>query len=226
MGAGLLDVAAAFGLASGNNLGNVPPVVDAGTDQTVVLPISVNLSGTATDANGDLLDFSWTVQNAPVGSVATPAASTEKDTTFTPDKAGTYTLQLTVTERDTTDQYSASDTIVITALAEGAEFVTYGVTSITVNRTSQGPWENVVFTVTIKTSTGAPVEGASVTASISRPGRVFADLTDTTDASGQTSFTIRRAVNETYSIVIKNVTDSDPLLVWDGIEASTSEGAG
>ena len=70
---------------------------------------------------------------------------------------------------------------------------------------------------------GAPVEGASVTASISRPGRVFADLTDTTDASGQTSFTIRRAVSETYSIVIKNVTDSDPLLVWDGIEASTSE---
>jgi subtilisin len=226
MGAGLLDVAAAFGLASGNNLGNVPPVVDAGTDQTVVLPIPVNLSGTATDANGDLLDFSWTVQNAPVGSVATPVASNEKDTTFTPDTAGTYTLQLTVTERDTTDQYSASDTIVITALAEGAEFVTYGVTSITVNRTSQGPWENVVFTVTIKTSTGAPVEGASVTASISRPGRVFADLTDTTDASGQTSFTIRRAVNETYSIVIKNVTDSDPLLVWDGIEASTSEGAG
>lgn len=222
MGAGLLDVAFSLGLPSGNNMGNLPPVVDAGADQTVVLPASVNLSGTATDANGDLLEFSWTVQNAPVGSGATLIASTA-DTTFIPDLAGTYTLQLTVTERDTTDQYSASDTIVITALSEGAEFVTYGVTSITVERTSQGRWENVVFTATIKTAAGAPVEGASVTASISRPGRVFADLTDTTDASGQTSFTIRRAVSETYSIVIKNVTDSDPLLVWDGIEASTSE---
>jgi subtilisin len=225
MGAGLLDVAAAFGLDSGNNLGNVPPVVDAGADQTVVLPVGVQLDGTATDANGDALDIEWAVTDAPADSIAEPVNASSLQTTFTPVLAGTYTLQLTATENSTTEAYVASDTIVITALAQGTEIENYGVASITVARTAQGRWENVDFTVTIETSTGVPVEGASVTASISRPGRVFADIAATTNASGQTSFRIRRAVSETYTIVIKDVTHTDPMLAWDGAQASASEDA-
>jgi subtilisin len=225
MGAGLLDVAAAFDLPSGNNLGNVPPVVDAGPDQTVVLPADVLLNGTASDANGDALDVAWTVEVAPSGSNPVLAESNSLTTTFTPDVAGTYRLQLKATETTTSEAYAVSDTIVITALAEGAEIEQYGVASIAVARTSQGRWENVDFTVTIKTSTGAPVEGASVTASISRPDRVFADIADTTDASGQASFRIRRAVSETYTIVVKDVTHTDPLLTWDSVQASASEGS-
>jgi subtilisin len=201
MGAGLLDVAAAFGLDSGNNLGN------------------------ATDANGDALDIEWAVTDAPADSIAEPVNASSLQTTFTPVLAGTYTLQLTATENSTTEAYVASDTIVITALAQGTEIENYGVASITVARTAQGRWENVDFTVTIETSTGVPVEGASVTASISRPGRVFADIAATTNASGQTSFRIRRAVSETYTIVIKDVTHTDPMLAWDGAQASASEDA-
>ncbi len=178
-----------------------------------------------TDANGDALDIVWAVTDAPAGSGASPADASDPQTMFTPDLSGSYTLQLTATETGTTEAYVVSDSIVITALAEGTEVENYRVASITIVRTGQGRWENVDFTVTIETSTGGPVEGASVTASISRPGRVFDDLVGTTNASGQTRFRIRRAVNETYSILIKDVTHTDPLLAWDGVQASASEGA-
>lgn len=69
------------------------------------------------------------------------------------------------------------------------------------------------------------MEGASVTVSISRPGRVFDDMVGTTNSAGQASFRIRRAVAETYSILVKDVSHPDPLLAWDGVQASASEGA-
>lgn len=224
-GAGLLDVAAAFGLNSGNNLGNVPPVVDAGPDQSVVLDATVQLDGSVTDANGDVLAIAWTVTDQPAGSTASPVDASNPQTTFTPDLAGSYTLQLTATESSTNELYGTSDSVVINALASGTEIESYGVASITVVRTRQGRWENVDFTVTIKTSAGLAVEDAAVTASISRPGRVFDDLVGTTNASGQTRFRIKRAINEIYSILIKDVTHTDPVLAWNGAQASASEGA-
>ncbi len=227
MGAGLLDAAAAVGQLSGNNLGNVPPVVDAGADQTVVLPADVQLSGTVSDANGDSLDVSWTVTAAPAASSysAGDAISPVAQTTFSPDEAGTYTLELSATELNTLEGYSVSDSVVITALAAGTAIEDYGVTAIAVTRTTQGRWQNVDFLVTIATESGTPVEGASVTVSISRPGRVFDDMVGTTNSAGQASFRIRRAVAETYSIVVKDVSHPDPLLAWDGVRASASEGA-
>jgi subtilisin len=228
MGAGLLDVAAAVGQFSGNDLGNVPPVVDAGADQTVVLPADVQLSGTVSDANGDSLGVSWTVTAAPAASSDYSAGdpiSSSAQTTFSPDAAGTYTLELSATELNALEGYSVSDSVVITALAAGTSVEDYGVTAIAVTRTTQGRWQNVDFLVTIATESGAPVEGASVTVSISRPGRVFDDMVGTTNSAGQASFRIRRAVAETYSILLRDVSHPDPLLAWDGVQASASEGA-
>ncbi len=227
MGAGLLDVAAAVGQPSGNDLGNVPPVVDAGADQTVVLPADVQLSGVVSDANGDSLNVSWTVTAAPAASSYSAGyrIDSSTQTTFSPDEAGTYTLELSATEIGTLEGYSVSDSVVITALAAGTSVEDYGVTAITVTRTTRGPWQNIDFLVTIATESGAPVGGASVTVSISRPGRVFDDLVGTTSDAGQASFRIRQAVAETYSIVVKDVSHPDPLLAWDGAQASASEGA-
>jgi hypothetical protein len=73
---------------------NQAPVVNAGPNQTITLPSSVNLTGTATDdglPNGTLTAL-WTVLTGP-GTVtfADPTAFT---TTATFSAAGTYTLQL------------------------------------------------------------------------------------------------------------------------------------
>jgi hypothetical protein len=39
---------------------NVPPVDNAGADQTITLPVNnVNLSGTASDADGTLSSYAW-----------------------------------------------------------------------------------------------------------------------------------------------------------------------
>src|SRR5688572_17904996 len=52
--------------------GNLPPVANAGSDQTVTTGQLVTLNGSrSTDPNGDPLTYSWCVKGRPVGSNAT-----------------------------------------------------------------------------------------------------------------------------------------------------------
>jgi beta propeller repeat protein len=78
---------------------NIKPVADAGTSQSLTLGETATLDGRqSSDLNGDPLTYYWSLTAVPAGSTApivNPAASL---TTVTPDRAGTYTVQLIVND--------------------------------------------------------------------------------------------------------------------------------
>ncbi|RLA61336.1 MAG: hypothetical protein DRQ78_08765 [Epsilonproteobacteria bacterium] len=78
---------------------NSIPVADAGNDQHVKTHTAtlVHLDGTAsTDADGDTLTYSWSVQSKPAGSSVTLSDTTSAAPSFTPDVDGTYVFKLFV----------------------------------------------------------------------------------------------------------------------------------
>jgi hypothetical protein len=90
---------------------NVAPVVNAGADQAITLPASVNLSGTATDdglPNGGWLSVAWSVVSGPASVTFGSASALNTSASFT--LAGVYTLRLTVSD----GSLSTSDDVLIT----------------------------------------------------------------------------------------------------------------
>ncbi|UCE38784.1 MAG: hypothetical protein JSW00_06025, partial [Thermoplasmata archaeon] len=54
---------------------NLPPVADAGPDQSAVVGETVTLSGSAYDPEGfEIVSWTWTIESAPAGSTATISA--------------------------------------------------------------------------------------------------------------------------------------------------------
>ena len=99
---------------------NNPPIVDAGTDQTVGEGDTVTLSGTATDSEGDAItSYTWSAMSAGITFTNASSAST----TFTaPDVTSdtTYTFRLTVS--DGTDD--GTDIIDVTVKDTSGAFIT------------------------------------------------------------------------------------------------------
>ena len=115
----MLEIAVA---GAGSPEGNNPPVVNAGTAQTVGEGDTVTLSGSAADPDsGDAIEsYSW---SAPPGSGIMFANSSSASTTFTaPAVEDTTTFTLTLTASDGTD--SGSDSIDVTVRETGSAFVT------------------------------------------------------------------------------------------------------
>lgn len=77
------------------------PVADAGSDQAVQTGATVQLAGTATNAQG--ASFAWTILSGPNSPVIQNANS--QNASFVASAAGTYVVQLTVT-----DAFGQSDT--------------------------------------------------------------------------------------------------------------------
>jgi hypothetical protein len=93
--------------------GNLPPVANAGPDQTVTAGQLVTLDGRdSSDPNGDPLMYSWCVRGRPQGSTATLNGANTARPTFTPDVAGSYVFCLTVNDGQSG---SASDSVVVEA---------------------------------------------------------------------------------------------------------------
>ncbi|MGZ3861290.1 MAG: carbohydrate-binding protein [Flavisolibacter sp.] len=97
--------------------GNQPPTVNAGADQTITLPAnSANLSGSATDVDGTIASYQWTVVSGPAGSsFGTPAAAS---TTVSGLVQGTYTFRLTA--KDNSGAAATDDVVVTVAPAATA----------------------------------------------------------------------------------------------------------
>lgn len=89
-----------------------PPTADAGIDVNAVVNSTVQLSGSASDPDGDQLTTSWTVTSSPSGSTASVNNASSLNATFTPDVAGNYTLQLSV---DDGNHPAVTDEMIITA---------------------------------------------------------------------------------------------------------------
>ncbi|UJS17316.1 MAG: PKD domain-containing protein [Candidatus Jettenia sp.] len=78
---------------------NIKPVANAGTSQSAVVGDTVTINGSgSTDGNGDNLTYQWSFSSVPDGSLAGIANPTAITTTFVPDKAGTYVVQLVVND--------------------------------------------------------------------------------------------------------------------------------
>jgi len=92
---------------------NSAPVANAGPAQNVVTGTLVTLDGSASsDADGDLITYSWAFTSKPNGSGASLSSATAAKPTFTPDVAGAYVLNLVVNDGKVN---SAAATVTITA---------------------------------------------------------------------------------------------------------------
>ena len=91
---------------------NKPPTVSAGSNQTLTLPASASLSGTASDDGlpaGSTLTVTWSKVSGP-GTV-TFANANAKATTASFSAAGTYVLQLSATDGALTSTSSVTITV-------------------------------------------------------------------------------------------------------------------
>ena len=78
---------------------NSIPVANAGPDQAVLAGDTVTLDGSGSaDVDGDPLTFDWTITSAPPGSTALLGDAAAVMPTFVADLAGTYDVQLVVTD--------------------------------------------------------------------------------------------------------------------------------
>lgn len=79
--------------------GNVRPIADGGSDQTVKLNALVTLDGTrSTDADGDPLTYRWSFVSIPNGSSAALTQQQSPNSSFTTDKPGQYVVELIVND--------------------------------------------------------------------------------------------------------------------------------
>jgi uncharacterized repeat protein (TIGR01451 family) len=94
---------------------NVPPVANAGPDQTVHEGDLVTLNGNqSSDENGNDLSYRWSFISRPQDSAAQLNNANVVAPTFTADRPGVYTLQLLVND---TIVDGAPDTVTVTALS-------------------------------------------------------------------------------------------------------------
>lgn len=99
---------------------NAAPIANAGVAQRVVTGDLVTLDGTAsTDANGDPLNFAWSLTSVPVGSVAAISNTAVAKPAFSTDLAGTYIASLVVSDGNAS---SATSTVVIEAISDLSRF--------------------------------------------------------------------------------------------------------
>ncbi len=172
---------------------NLPPVANAGTDQTVFVGDTVTLDGSgSTDVDEDPLTYQWSFSSRPVGSAATLSDSEAVKPTFEVDVFGNYDVQLIVND-DTVD--SAPDTVTIST--ENSKPVANAGTDQTVF---------VGDTVTLDGSGSTDVDEDPLTyqwSFVSRPGGSAATLSYTT------------AVNPTFEVDVAG-TYVVQLIVNDG----------
>jgi predicted extracellular nuclease len=99
---------------------NTPPVAVLDAPETGAVGTLVVLDGAGSfDPDGDLLDYEWTLIDAPDGAVADLDATTGASVGFTPDAAGLWVVELAVRDgRGGTDSVTAEIAVAVTAVAD------------------------------------------------------------------------------------------------------------
>jgi len=93
-------------------VGDPSPVADAGGNRTVPIGQPVTLLGSGSDPDGTPVEFAWVILSAPAASAALLGGATTATPSFTPDRAGDYLVQLTVSNASG----QATSTATITAI--------------------------------------------------------------------------------------------------------------
>ncbi len=92
---------------------NDDPIADAGADQAVDVGDNVQLNGSSSfDPNNDPLTYQWTLASAPAGSSATLIGAASALPEFVADLAGSYAIELEVSDGRAT---IGPDTVIIEA---------------------------------------------------------------------------------------------------------------
>lgn len=89
---------------------NRSPVASASVSQTTIgTGKSVSLDGSgSSDPEGDTLSYTWTVTGRPAGASTTISNSTSATASYTPDRAGSYTITLSVNDTVNSDTATVS----------------------------------------------------------------------------------------------------------------------
>jgi hypothetical protein len=95
----LQGIQSVFVAKIGSGIAQIPPLANAGPDQTASVGSLVTLDGSASsDPGGQIpLTYAWSFVSKPQTSKATLLDTGEVDSTFTPDVPGDYVIQLLVT---------------------------------------------------------------------------------------------------------------------------------
>jgi IgGFc binding protein/PKD domain len=180
----------------------IPPVANAGPNQTVNAGSTVQLSGAAsTDTNGNQLTYSWAILSQPNGGTATLSNATIVNPTFVANMIGTYVVQLIVNDGTSS---SAPVTTTITANAQPPvvnagpnQTITLPVNSVTLNGSATDNGVPLTFTWSVVSGPGAVTfsnpSSAVTTATFGSAGTYVLQLTASNSqnsASATTTVTV------------------------------------
>jgi len=144
-----------------------PVIANAGPDQATRVETLVTLNGSGSAALSPAI-YAWTIASKPNGSLSTLSNPNTLSPTFTPDREGFYTIQLTVSAGGV----SASDTIVVQTVAQncsGSSLSIYPV-AVTIDRHQSttirgfGGSSNYTWSLITNNSGGSITSGPSPTA--------------------------------------------------------------
>ncbi|MFA5772502.1 MAG: PKD domain-containing protein [Thermoplasmata archaeon] len=200
---------------------NIPPVADAGKNQTIEINIPVTLDGSGSyDQDNDAITSEWTQIGGPAA--VTMSNTTDVKPTFTPTIVGIYKFSLVVNDNKTN---SAPDTVTITVTkannpptAEaGADQIVEANTSATLDGTTSSDMDG--DTLTYKWT---QTSGSAINISNSNVAKII--ITPTIAGNCTFSLTVNDGkVNSSDSVAIMVVSllDTDNDDIRDSIEKAT-----
>ena len=181
---------------------NLPPTVNAGTDQTVVAGSAVTLSATASDPEGDLLTYVWTQTSGP-NVALTNSASLTPSFTAPAKTAADQVLTFQLIANDGAAD-SAPDSVSITVPANIGPVADAGIDTVV----AEGD------TVSLDGSGSSDPEGDTLTYAWSQVSGPSVTLSDATAAAPTFTAPAKAASDQTLTF---------ELVVSDGISSSTAD---